>query len=259
MKLVRDGTTLSETDYAYDSITRRLATVTINGQTFTYSYKPGTNLIDGITVDTSFGYGATNGLLTSIATGTEGTSLYSASYTYNQLQQRQTDTVTQANPDGSTTDTNWTYGYDNANELTSVKDTSSGSTLYSYNYDGAGNQTGTSMGAASTMNQYANYTYNARGDLTSDGVMTYTWDAKDELASETPVSPTSGSTKLEFQYDAEGRRTRVDTYNWNATAGEWDSEPDKTLKYAYQGSNLVGEFDGDNNLLVSLTRIIHAR
>ena len=96
------------------------------------------------------------------------------------------------------------------------------------------------------MNQFANVTYNARGDETDDGTTSFTWDANDELSSETPDAPAAGSTKQEFEYDSQERRTEEDVFNWNTSTGTWDAEADKVLKFAYQGSNLVAELDGDN-------------
>ena len=243
VKVERFGTpiiVLSDTEYTYDPTTKRIATVTVNGQMFAYGYKSGTNLVASVgagDVSTGFTYEADTGRLSGIVTSNEELNVFSAGYTYNNNDQRQTETVSQQNADGSSSDQDLTYGYDNAQELNSVTDTNTGASIFSAGYDGAGNPTGTAYGVANGMNQFANITYNARGDETDDGTLSYGWNAQDQLISETPDHPTTGSTEEEFQYDASGRRTEQDIFNWNGTTGKWDAEADRVLKYAYQGNN----------------------
>jgi RHS repeat-associated protein len=51
----------------------------------------------------------------------------------------------------------------------------------------------------------ASFTYDANGNMTSDGSNTYTWDAENRL---TAVTQTGGDS-VTFAYDGRGRRTRV--------------------------------------------------
>ena len=66
-----------------------------------------------------------------------------------------------------------------------------------------------------------------------------------------PDAPVTGSTEEMFQYDGQGRRIEEDIYNWNGTTGQWDTTADDVLKFAYQGTNLVAELNGNNNLVTT--------
>ena len=124
-----------------------------------------------------------------------------------------------------------TYGYDAAGQRTSVGGsyarTGLPAALASATYDDA-NQIATFGGAA--------FTYDANGNLTSDGVRSYTWNARNELASLT--GPVNGS----FAYNGFGRR-RAKTVG--AT----------TTQFLYDGLNPVQELAGGTptaNLLTGL-------
>lgn len=69
-------------------------------------------------------------------------------------------------------------------------------------------------------------TYDLNGNLTSDGTNTYTWNARDQLASMTDPGLTAS-----FQYDASGKRSSK-TVNGATTT------------YLYDGANLVQEQTG---------------
>src|SRR2546423_3557898 len=71
----------------------------------------------------------------------------------------------------------------------------------------------------------ATLSYDANGNLTSDGVNIYTWDARNQLAS------ISGGVGASFQYDAFGRRVSK-TINGQTTG------------YLYDGMNVVQEQAG---------------
>jgi len=72
----------------------------------------------------------------------------------------------------------------------------------------------------------ANLTYDANGNLTSDGTNTYTWNARNQLVS------ISGSVNASFQYDAFGRRV-------SKTIGG-------TTQFLYDGANPVQEISGSS-------------
>lgn len=79
-------------------------------------------------------------------------------------------------------------------------------------------------------------TFNLNGNLTSDGTLTYSWDARNRLAS------ISGGTTASFQYDPVGRRTSK-TINSTQTG------------FLYDRLNPVQELNGSTptaNLLTSL-------
>ena len=129
----------------------------------------------------------------------------------------------------------------------------SGSNLVkTISYDGAGNQTNTSMGTANAVNEYSNFTYNPRGDLTDDGTYAYTWNAADQLVA---VTAHGNSVKVTFQWDGEGRCIEKDVYTSND--GEDDGAAAWTLSYArkfvYDGTQLVEELDGNGNPVTGYT------
>src|SRR5947209_1400983 len=112
------------------------------------------------------------------------------------------------------------YGYDNASQLTGITYTLGANTLgtLTYTYDLAGRRTvvggsyartgvpqAASLATYNVNNQLtnwkgANLTYDANGNLTSDGTNTYTWNARNQLLS------ISGAVSASFQYDPFGRR-----------------------------------------------------
>ncbi len=57
--------------------------------------------------------------------------------------------------------------------------------------------------------------YDLDGNLTSDGLWTYTWNAENRLIAMTPIPPYSDTPKLEFFYDSQGRRFRKTIYAWD--------------------------------------------
>ncbi|MFP3757693.1 RHS repeat-associated core domain-containing protein [Cupriavidus sp. SIMBA_020] len=139
-----------------------------------------------------------------------------------------------------------TYSYDAASQLIGIAYKKADGTLIgdlAYTYDAAGQRTG--MGgslarvdsgtAVSTTEFNANnqlvkwnnqsLSYDANGNLTSDGTNTYTWDERNQLRG------ISGAITASFQYDALGRRISK-TIGSNATG------------YLYDGANFVQEKNG---------------
>jgi RHS repeat-associated protein len=149
-----------------------------------------------------------------------------------------------------------TYGYNTRDELASItfkKGTATLGTL-TYTYDAAGRRqtvggtwarTGLPPAVASATYDNAHrqltwggqtLTYDDNGNLTGDGVNTYTWDARDRLTG------ISGGVAATFAYDPVGRRTR------KTISGQ-------TTNYLYDGDNLVQELSGGvvlANLLAGL-------
>ncbi len=136
------------------------------------------------------------------------------------------------------------YGYDAASQLTGITYTLGSNTLgnLTYAYDLAGQRTGVGGSYARTgtpqaapfasynvnnqLTQWkgATLTYDANGNLTSDGTNTYTWNARNQLQSISGPVPTS------FQYDPFGRRV-------SKTIGG-------TTQFLYDGPNPVQEISG---------------
>lgn len=137
------------------------------------------------------------------------------------------------------------YGYDAASQLTGLTYSKGATQLgdLTYEHDAAGRRTkiGGSFARslmpqplASSAHNDANrlvqrgsqaLTYDANGNLTSDGANTYTWDARNQLIA------VGGSLGASFQYDAFGRRTSK-------------SVNGQTTSYLYDGANVAREQTG---------------
>lgn len=117
----------------------------------------------------------------------------------------------------ATLDGTWTYGYDAAGRLTSAVLASTSpqvpSQTLQYAYDAAGNRTFVNANGVlsdyvvNSLNQYTqvsgvDYTYDADGNLLSDGVSQFTYDALNRLA-----QVESGGNTQAFEYNQLGGRT----------------------------------------------------
>ena len=137
------------------------------------------------------------------------------------------------------------YGYDDADQLTSITYTKGGSAIgdLQYAYDAAGRRVKVSGSLARTnlpaavgsASYNANnqlelggrgaHTYDLNGNLTGDGTKTYTWNARDQLAG------LSGGATASFSYDGAGRRKS------KTVAGTQTG-------FVYDGLNFVQELTG---------------
>jgi len=265
-----NGQANAQTSYAYDPTSKRLQTITVNGVTFTIAYWDGSaSQIASIT--TSLAGVAGTALTTDISldpndpallggigvtTGAGGL-IYSSDLSYNQNDQIATDGTNTVDDSGNLQANNYVYTYgsgpnDNtsdANSLTKVTD--NGIVKETYAYDGVGNFVDPALGDVNTLNQYAALSYNLRGDVTNDSIYAYTYDANDRMISVTPDNPVSGSDKLTYGYDSQGRRTWKDVYVWDPESDGW--EYSYARHYVYDGVDLVGELDAGNVLLTGYT------
>src|SRR5262249_17973040 len=146
-----------------------------------------------------------------------------------------------------------TYGYDNANELTSLAYTLGPTTLGSltYTYDAAGQRTsiggswastGLSQALASATYDGSNrlvtwggqiFSYDSNGNSGSDGPTSYLWNARDQLIG------LSGGVSASFAYDGTGRS------RGKTVAGT-------TTNFLYDGPNFVQELTGANAQVANL-------
>lgn len=137
------------------------------------------------------------------------------------------------------------YGYDEANEMTSIAYKKGSTTLgeldYSYDLDGRkeavwGSYARTGLPEAFSSAKYnadneqtergsKKFSYDANGNLTSDGTSEYTWNARNQLAKIT------GTIKASYGYDPFGRRT-------TRTLGS------TTTELLYDGPNVDQEIQG---------------
>ncbi|MGO9917226.1 MAG: Ig-like domain repeat protein, partial [Isosphaeraceae bacterium] len=217
-----DGSGNPIVTYTYDAAGRVSGKTNGNGTYTTYQYDADGNVLDlinyapGGTVDSRF------------------------DYTYNSLGLE----TSEATLDGS-----WTYTYDVDGQLIHAVFASTNPNVPSqdlaYNYDAMGNRITTVINGVSTayttnnMNQYTSVggvadTYDADGNLTSDGTNTYRYDSLNQLIS--VVGP-SGMTS--YTYNALGQRVA------STTNGQ-------TTQYVIDPSglgNVVSEYDGSGNLL----------
>jgi RHS repeat-associated protein len=187
-RLMSETTVQGSISYTYDDASRR-TTMTVVGQpTVAYAYDDADRLT-GLTRDSlSVGIG------------------------YDDANRRTTLTL----PNGVVTE----YGYDDADQLTSLTYRTGAMTLgdLSYAYDAGGRRvrvggtwarTGVPQPVSSISydagNRLANWggtplTYDDAGNLTSDGLTSFAWDARNQLAGLT------GTASQTFTYDAFGRR-----------------------------------------------------
>ncbi len=86
------------------------------------------------------------------------------------------------------------------------------------------------------------YTYDADGNLSSDGRFNYTWNAENRLTKIEQIN----KLKIEFTYDYIGRRISKKTYSYNAG---WILSA--YTRFVYDGWNLVAEVDGTSGTVLN--------
>ena len=88
------------------------------------------------------------------------------------------------------------------------------------------------------------FTHDADGNLTGDGLWTYTWDAENRLVrmeGKSTAVAAEDRLRLNFDYDHLGRRLRKQVGRWDPTANRYQLMTSRL--FFYQGWNLVGEVD----------------
>ncbi len=110
------------------------------------------------------------------------------------------------------------------------------------NIAGLGGQTNTATGSLLLPPKTQSFTYDLDGNLTGDGLWTYTWDAENRLKS----AETSGSLanwarcRLDMVYDYQGRRVaKTVRTNWTGSAYQGTN----TTRFVYDGWNLIAELN----------------
>jgi RHS repeat-associated protein len=92
------------------------------------------------------------------------------------------------------------------------------------------------------------FTYDDDGNLTSDGVWDYSYDAENRLTSMTAttaaVAGGFANQRLEFKYDYQSRRVSKLVLSWNGTG--WTATSER--RFLYDGWNLVAEFTLNSQL-----------
>jgi len=95
------------------------------------------------------------------------------------------------------------------------------------------------------------FAYDADGNLTNDGRWSYVWDAENRLirVESRPVTPQGSWRRVEWQYDAFGRRIRQTTSD--GSSGTWQVTEDlKCVSDPVLFGRHVAELKGTNNALV---------
>ena len=92
------------------------------------------------------------------------------------------------------------------------------------------------------------FAYDADGNLISDGLWTYDWDAENRLihVMSREEVPDVAWTDLRFQYDWQGRRVSKTVSNW--VAGEWALAASQ--RFVYDGWNLLAELNAMDNTVI---------
>jgi RHS repeat-associated protein len=104
------------------------------------------------------------------------------------------------------------------------------------------------------------FTYDLDGNLTSDGQWTYGWDAENRLVSMQTVGaclqaiPNFPAQRLEFAYDAAGRRIRKIVKNLTGSAYIVSSD----TRFLYDGWNLVAEFSASTSASTSSFNLLRS-
>ncbi len=241
--------------YAYDAASRLIQAVDSAAGTLSRTYDGLDRMISETTPEGSvtYGYDAAGRRTTMAASGqatinyayddanrlsqiTQGTR--SVSFTFDADNRAATLTL----PNGVVV----TYNYDAASQVTGINYTRGAITLgnltYAYDLSGRGitNVGGSfartalpaalassSYNADNQVTQYAasNLSYDANGNIVSDGVNTYVWNSRNQLAAIT------GAVSASFQYDAFGRRTakQIGTNN---------------VSYLYDGDTSIAQLSG---------------
>ena len=215
-RLIQEITPQGAMSYQYDALGRRTSMTTNGQQPVTYQYDAASRLTQVVqcTQIVGLGYDAT-GRRTSL-TYPNGTG---TTYTYDAAS-RLLNIVHQG--PGSTVIDTLTYTYDAASNRLSLTRANAAATLLpnavaSATYDAA-NQQQTFGGTI--------LTYDQNGNLSSDGINTYQWDARNRVTSLTGTM-VAGS----FQYDVMGRRIK------KTVSGV-------TTEFAYDGNDITSEIVG---------------
>lgn len=91
--------------------------------------------------------------------------------------------------------------------------------------------------------------YDADGNLLSDGLWTYAWDGENRLVSvesAPTLSPATARRKVEFSYDHRGRRVTRQSYTHDGSFYQLQ----ENLLLVYDGWNLLAELDATNRAVI---------
>jgi len=251
------GSISKAVNYGYNSAGQLTSLTTPSGQVISYIYTHnkltgiavnGSNVVSAITYDPfgpikqwTWGNGAVtsrtfdqDGKLTQISSAGVNTWAFDDAF-------RITGTT-----DASNSNLSWAYGYSVMDRLTSA---SSSTLMQNWTRDNDGNRsaqsgtlsaTYTVSGASNRLNSISGaltrtYTYDADGQVTSDGTRSFTYNNAGRM-----ITATSGGVTTTYTYNALNQRVK----KTNASG---------TTYFVYdQAGHLLGEYDGSGNLIEEL-------
>ena len=232
-------------DYVWDNA-GRLASTTAGGKTIAYQYDPAGNRTRITWPDTSFYVTTTYDKLNRPTAIKQLGATDLATYAYDDLSRRTTVTLGNGTStvhaydnqstlsglthdlSGTAQDLSYTYGRNAVREVTSLSWDNN-----AYQWTGYAN--GTDSYVVNGLNQYttvagASLGYDTKGNLTGDGVWTYTFDTDNKLKTATKTGYSAS-----LAYDAEGRLRRTTLAS-------------TITDLLYDGMDLVAEYDGSGSL-----------
>jgi RHS repeat-associated protein len=223
-----DGT--GTTTYAYDSLSRLTQTANGAGKRTAYTYDLANNATsiqyaNGHTVTRTFD---SDNRLSSVADWLGGTT----TFTYDADSNLRATTFPSATHDADT------YGYDRADELTSIEMDRDSSTLanLAYTRDATGRvATATETGLAQPDDRSSEYHYDQANDITIGPAGGFAYDAADQLTQSPGTS---------YSYDALGQRTTVTT-GGSATTYAYDQAGRLTSYHPAGGASTAFAYGGD--------------
>ena len=138
------------------------------------------------------------------------------------------------------------YSYNDRSEVTGATSDVNSAYSYVYSFDPIGNRLSASLAGTvyayttNSLNQYTAVnavvpTYDADGNMLTNGAWSYTWNGENRLIK---AENAASGMKLEFDYDYMGRRIYKKVYENNTLV--------KHLNFVYDGYKLIEEFDGLN-------------
>ncbi len=97
------------------------------------------------------------------------------------------------------------------------------------------------------------FEHDAEGNRTRDGRWEYAWDGAGRLAAMRARAevPAGVRLRLEFEYDAFGRRIAKRVYPWDPAQNDYAREPRLERRWIYDGWTVAAELDGTGSVLAT--------
>ena len=220
--------------------------------TFCYLSLPETATVSGMTNRAGSGWSRSHGtdrnLIAAVSNCWNGVAVSSFAYTNDALGRR-TQRVDTAQGLPVTN----VFAYNQRSEITNA---AMGDADYSYEFDDIGNRERAAADAALTvyaanaLNQYTlisnsvssvvNPVYDLDGNMLTNGVWSYTWDAENRMVS----AVSEGATVVSNAYDYLSRRVRKEVYAWDSQLTAYRLQ--STASYVWDGWNIAAEIVVDS-------------